>query len=202
MSVVTGYLQKRATEKTANQAAQAQREGTAMGIEEQRRQFDISREDLAPWMKAGGNALLKQQQLMGLVPSDMTIEEMVMQDPSYLWRVSQGKKALEGSAAAQGGLFSGRTGKALTDYGQNQGLSEYQNIINRLAGVSGTGQSTAQTVGGWGNQMGANIAQGYQNMGNASANAILTGGQATAGFYNQLGDAARRAATAYFTGGM
>jgi hypothetical protein len=39
-------------------------------------------------------------------------------------------------------------------------------------------------------------------MGNASANAILNKGQAQAGFYGQLGDLGKKAAMAYFTGGM
>ena len=56
MSIVSGYMQKRATEKAANQAAQAQREGTESGIAEQRRQFDISRGDMAPWMSPCVNA--------------------------------------------------------------------------------------------------------------------------------------------------
>jgi hypothetical protein len=258
-------MQKRAIEKSGNQAAQAQREGTQMGIEEQRRQFDISRSDMAPWMAAGGNALYQMQDLMGIDPTlaswqteanaarekaiadamalpeesasggrallglkkaggptradalaaaqampsyalptrtKRTPEEMVMQDPSYLWRRDQGRKAVEGSAAARGGLFSGNALKALDTYGQNTGLNEYTNIFNRLAGLSGTGQTTAATTGAWGNQFGRDAAQGYQNMGNASANAILNKGQAQAGFYGQLGDMARKAATAYFTGGM
>lgn len=264
MTVVSGYLAGRAQTKAANKAAEAQREGTAMGIEEQRRQFDIARGDIAPWQAAGTNALYKLQELYGMQPtladwqvkanadrekaiadaqaqieaeasapqvrmaakgrgstgqsaleaamampvyqapqgSGMTPEQILQQDPSYQWRFDQGRRGLESSAAARGGLFSGRAAKALTEYGQGAASQEFSNVANRLAGLSGTGQSSAATTGGWGQQFGANAAQGYQNMGNASANAILTGGQAKAGFYNQLGDAARRAATAYFTGGM
>jgi len=227
--VVSGYMQKRATEKSGNQAAQAQREGTQMGIDEQRRQFDLGRSDMAPWIAAGTNALYDMQDLLGmeqtLAPwqdeenkkalaegkpapyalptrTRRTPEEMVMQDPSYLWRRDQGRKAVEGSAAARGGLFSGNALKALDDYGQNTGLSEYTNIFNRLAGISGAGQNTAQTTGAWGNQLGRDTAAGYRGMGDATSNAILQKGQAQAGFYKQLGDAGKKAAMAYFTGGM
>jgi hypothetical protein len=262
MSVISGYMQKRAIEKSGNQAAQAQREGIQMGVDEQRRQFDLSRTDMAPWMAAGTNALYDMQDLLGMestlapwqteanaarekaiaeaqgMPEDSvsgglrvgrkkaagssradalakaqampsyalparkkrTPEEMVMQDPSYLWRRDQGRKAVEGSAAARGGLFSGNALKALDDYGQNAGLSEYTNIFNRLAGISGTGQTTAATTGAWGNQFGRDAAAGYRGMGEATGNAILNKGQAQAGFYGNLGNMAKKAATAYFMG--
>jgi hypothetical protein len=230
-SIITGYMQKRATEKAGNQAAQAQRESTQMGIDEMRRQYDTSRADMAPWQAAGTNALYDLQDLLGmestLAPwqvkeneeaaaagqplphalptrTKRTPEEMVMQDPSYLWRRDQGRKVVEGSAAAKGGLFSGNALKALDDYGQNTGLSEYTNIFNRLAGISGTGQTSAATTGAWGNQFGRDAAQGYQNMGNATANAILNKGSAQAGFYGNIQksiDKTRDAAMKYFMGG-
>ncbi|MFH1740584.1 MAG: hypothetical protein ABIH23_16370 [bacterium] len=73
-------------------------------------------------------------------------------DPGYQFRMQQGQKALEASAAAKGGLMSGGTLKALTEYGQGMGAQEYQNIYNRnldtwganeqarLAGYGATGQ--------------------------------------------------------------
>jgi hypothetical protein len=52
-------------------------------------------------------------------------------DPGYNFRLTQGNKALENSAAARGGLFSGGTAKALTDYNQGSASQEYQNTYNR-----------------------------------------------------------------------
>ena len=54
------------------------------------------------------------------------------QTPGYEFRMQEGQKALEQSAAAKGQLFSGQTGKALTQYGQDFGTQEYDNYLSRL----------------------------------------------------------------------
>lgn len=50
----------------AGDAADATREGTLAGIEEQRRQFDITRQDFAPFREAGVSALQQQLAFLGL----------------------------------------------------------------------------------------------------------------------------------------
>jgi hypothetical protein len=52
-------------------------------------------------------------------------------DPSYQFRVGEGTRALENSAAARGTLLTGGTAKALMGYGQQMGSLEYQNAYNR-----------------------------------------------------------------------
>lgn len=107
-------------------------------------------------------------------------------DPGYQFRLEQGQRALESSAAARGGLLSGRTLKDLTAYGQGMGSQEYQNAyaraideynrevdaynryntdqtntFNRLAGLAGIGQTATNTMAQLGSatagQVGANI---------------------------------------------
>src|SRR5690554_5571647 len=56
-------------------------------------------------------------------------------DPGYLFRLSEGQKVLENSAAARGGLLSGQTGKALQQYGQNFASNEFSNIYDRYRGL-------------------------------------------------------------------
>lgn len=50
----------------AGDAAAAQEAATAKAIEEQRRQFDLNRQDMAPWMNTGRLANAKLAQLLGL----------------------------------------------------------------------------------------------------------------------------------------
>ena len=50
----------------AEDAANIQSGATREGIAEQRRQFDLSRADLEPWRTAGGSAITRLSQLMGL----------------------------------------------------------------------------------------------------------------------------------------
>ena len=120
-------------------------------------------------------------------------------DPGYAFRMSEGMKALERSAAARGSLFGGGTLRALTRYGQDVASQEYLNAYNRfqenrrtrynfLAGVAGLGQQGAnQLVGAsqnFANQYGnllvggataaaAARASGYGALGQAIANAPL-----------------------------
>lgn len=97
-------------------------------------------------------------------------------DPGYQFRLKQGTEALEGSAAARGGLFSGQTGKDLQQYGQDLASQEYQNAFARdLAIKQNLGQA-------YGSAFGQNIA-GQQ----AGFNQDLTGRQyGSQEFYNAL----------------
>lgn len=111
------------------------------------------------------------------------------EDPSYQFSLDQGKKSIQASAAAGGGLYSGATMKALSTYGQNTAASQYQTaydrynqnqstLFNRLSGIAGTGQQSANTLGSIGqntaNQIGNNITSG------AAADAAGTMGAANA----------------------
>lgn len=101
------------------------------------------------------------------------------QDPGYDFRLAEGQKALERSAAARGGLKSGGTLKALTDYAQGMASQEYQNsynrydtdyrrafdtfnanktnLFNRLASMAGVGQQTATTLGSAGQRYASDV---------------------------------------------
>ena len=115
-------------------------------------------------------------------------------DPGYAFRVQEGQRALESSAAARGGLLSGGTGKALTRYGQEAGSQEYGNAYNRflqqrqlqlqaLQGLASPGATTAGTMGQIGTTTGANIANTMLGAGQALGQGIEQAGQARASSY-------------------
>jgi hypothetical protein len=79
-------------------------------------------------------------------------------DPGYAFRLGEGLKAIERSAAARGGLLSGRTGKSLERFGQDYGSQEYNNAFNRyyseranalnpLQSLAGVGQTATNQIG-------------------------------------------------------
>ncbi len=69
-------------------------------------------------------------------------------DPSYEWRLSQGLKGLERSAARRGTLLTGGLLKAEQDYGQNAASQEYGNAYQRALSAYGTNRDTnAQNYG-------------------------------------------------------
>jgi hypothetical protein len=105
-------------------------------------------------------------------------------DPGYQFRLSEGRKALEHSAAARGTTFSGATLKALDRYNQDFSSNEFTNAYNRyqlnkttnynqLAGLAGLGQQSAQTLTNAGtnyaNQAGQNTIAGLTGAANARA---------------------------------
>lgn len=98
-------------------------------------------------------------------------------DPGYAFRVAEGQKAIERSAAARGGLQSGSALKAAARFGQEMGSQEYANAFNRyqtnranqlnpLFMLMNTGIGAANTLTGAAGQLGQNQAnainaQGY-----------------------------------------
>lgn len=75
--------------------------------------------------------------------------------PGYEFRRQEGLRAVEQSAAARGGLFSGQTGKELERYGQGVATSEYDNYMRRLynqLGAVGTQLGGRQAALGAGQQ--------------------------------------------------
>ena len=91
-------------------------------------------------------------------------------DPGYAWRVAEGNKALDRSAAAKGGLYSGGQLKALTNWNQDYATNEYgnwwqrnkaatDNYLNLLTGMSGQGANVQSGV----NSNNTSLAQGQGN---------------------------------------
>jgi hypothetical protein len=111
------------------------------------------------------------------------------QDPGYQFRLSEGMKGLERSAAARGGLLSGGTLKGIQRYGQDMASQEYQNAFNRYQAertgtlnpyqsLAGVGQSTANTLGTMGMNYANQAGEAYQGAANARASGYV--GQANA----------------------
>ncbi len=90
-------------------------------------------------------AATQYQATAGLTPGELASQQFNFQaDPGYAFRLAEGIKALEQSAAARGNLLSGTTGKALQRYGQGLASQEYSNAFNRFqterAARAGLGQ--------------------------------------------------------------
>lgn len=109
--------------------------------------------------------------------------------PNYGFMLGQGQGAVTNLANVTGGL-SGNTFKALNDYTQNYASGAYQqaytnytanqtNIFNRLASISGLGQTASSNAATGGSTYAGGIAGTMQGAGNAQAAGIV--GQANAG---------------------
>lgn len=183
----------------AGKAAQTQADATRGASELQYKMFQEQQAAQKPWLEAGGRALGKLETAAEYTPFGMN---QFNADPGYAFRLAEGQKALERSAAARGGLISGGALKAATRFGQDMGSQEYTNAFNRyqterqarlgpLQSLAGVGQTAANTIGQNAGTYGTNVgnlmtsgaaASAAGTMGQANA---LTGGLSTYLNYNQ-----------------
>lgn len=183
--------------KSASKAANAQVQSADKAIEEQRRQFDTTREDLAPWRDAGASSL---SSLMGRLPELTSAPDgsKFHEDPGYKFAFSEGQRAVESGGAARGMLMSGGTLKDLTRFGTGIADQQYGNWYNReqqakdsaynkLSGVAGMGQASAAQVANLGRDSANSISGLLTDQGNARASGYA--GQSAA-WQNGLGNLA------------
>jgi len=136
----------------------------------------------------GGNAA---DPMFGKYATAEYTPEMFAQgkDPGYQFRLEEGMKGLERSAAARGGLLSGGTLKGIQRYGQDMASQEYQNAFNRyqaertgtlnpFQSLAGVGQTTANALGAMGMNYANQAGEAYQGAANARASGYV--GQANA----------------------
>ena len=113
-------------------------------------------------------------------------------DPGYQFRIDEGMRSLENSAAARGGLLSGGFAKAVTKYSQDMASQEYGNIFNRLATIAGYGQvATTGSQNAATNYGGAvaNASQGVSNAGAYRASGYIGQGNSWSNAVNEMATA-------------
>lgn len=131
--------------KAAEEAAKKQNTALDNATASQERMFNAALDTQRPWLEAGGRGL---GQLEAGINSgafetapgqyngppafkDLTFDFEA--DPGYQFRLSEGSRAVEASAAARGGLFSGKTGTDLQGFAQGLASQEYGAAYNRFA---------------------------------------------------------------------
>jgi hypothetical protein len=191
----------------ASQAAKAQKSAANRATDAQMAMFERQLELQEPFREAGLTAQNRLLTLLGLgadpnaadfgkYARDFGMKDF-QTDPGYGFRLNEGMKALERSAAARGGLLSGSALKGSQRFGQDLASQEYMNAFNRyqtnranqlnpLQSLMGAGQTSAnvltgaagQTGQGMANSMmaaGAARASGYTGMASALNQGLSTG---------------------------
>lgn len=192
----------------ASKAARAQTQAADQAAQVQREIFEKQTELQEPFRQAGITSQNELLRLLGLggeagtpgygsIGAPFTAEQMQM-DPGYAFRLEEGQRALERSAAARTGVLSGPMIKEAMRFGQGFGSQEYGNAFNRAQALMGTrlgalgslygaGQIAAQQVGQQAGQYGTNVGNLLMGAGQARASGYL--GQANA-LSSALGQAA------------
>lgn len=152
----------------SKEAANIQANATADGIAENRRQFDVTQNNLKPFLKRGNEA---GNELSNLLLGRTTFDPN--DTPGFTASLNEGLKATEKSAFARGQGLSGRTLALLQDLGQKYSYGAYNNRINQLAGLAGTGQTAGNTLGFIGGNSSSQIGSLLTQGGNARASGVI-----------------------------
>ena len=112
----------------SNKAADAQKKAAKKAAQTQQETLAAQTELVKPYVEAGKNALAEYQKMAPYQDFGMA---QFQADPGYQFRMSEGMKALERSAAARGLLQSGGTLKGVQKFGQELASSEYENAFSR-----------------------------------------------------------------------
>jgi len=128
-SVGSAVIASNAASKAADQQAEAAREAAAL---------------VQPYTDAGITGQNKLMEYLGIggdsdaegygqyATAEFTPDQFLAgQDPAYAFRMDEGLKALDQTAAARGGLLSGNALQAAQTYGQGLASQEYQNAFAR-----------------------------------------------------------------------
>ena len=106
-----------ATSKAAKKAAKAQQYAADQSVAEQRRQYDLTRSDLAPWRTAGSAAIDKLSAVYGLNGKTATNPDGTpaqyggfFASPDYQFRRDESIKAANAGLSSRGLLGSGADG--------------------------------------------------------------------------------------------
>jgi len=138
--------------EAATKSAEATIAATEKNIDFQKWLWGEQKALTEPWRQAGGQALGQLQQYTSpgydfasgqrpfgadpnipYAPPSTDLNLDLFKDPSYQFRLSEGMKGIEASAAARGLGLSGRTLKELGRYSQGLASEEYGNMYSRAA---------------------------------------------------------------------
>lgn len=160
-----------------SRAASAQESAANRSADLQRYMFEQARADMQPAMQAGNSARNALAFELGIGPRPDGYGGYEA-SPGFGFAMEEGQRAIDRSAAARGGLFSGRTARETMRFGQGLAAQDYAAHLNRLAAMSGTGQTATTSLNALGAASAAN-----------QGNAFLSGGAARASGYNAIGNA-------------
>ena len=187
----------------SNRAAKTQAAAADRAVELQREQYDQARADYAPYRQAGTDALNKLITASDYTPFGM---DQFQADPGYAFRLEEGQKAIERSAAANGMRLSGSMLKGLTRYGQGMGSQEYNNAFNRYQAERSARLNPLQMLAGIGQSATSQVGAARQNYANAASDLTTSGAAARAsgdvGSANALNEAIGGVGNAYMGGAM
>ena len=191
--------------KASKDAAKEQRKATQATIKAQEKALERQIGLQEPFRQTGVNALADYTAASQYTPFGMPQFEA---DPGYSFRMSEGLKALERSAASRGILQSGQTLKDITRFGQDAASQEYQNAFQRylterqarlqpLEYRIGLGQAAASGQAANVGSSATNVGNLTTSLGNINSAGIMGQSNAYNNMLSNIAGVATDAASAY-----
>lgn len=187
-SIISGLVGKMGSDAAASSVNTATRQAQAATQHQQ----EVNRSDYSPYTSLGLNATQTIGQLLGFgnlnnpggegatYQFDLNNAKQAQDNalknfytsPGYQFRLNEGIKALDRSAAAKGMQLSGAQSKAVQAYGQGLASDEYNNWLNNYWQAAGLGKQATDAMSG--QNTGLTQVYGQQGMSGANAAAGLT----------------------------
>lgn len=204
MSFITDIFAAKSAAKGQKQAAQAATDEANASLAEQRRQYDLSRSDMQPWLTAGTGALNSYASLLGQNGAgarDAAFSQF-QASPDYQFRQDEQARALTARNSALGIQDSGAAQKAALQYSGNLAAGEFNTYANRLAGLAGVGQTAASGNAALGQNYAGAVTGINQNRAQALGSSYINRGNIYGNLLSNLGGQAENLAIRAFTGGF
>ncbi|MEM8647199.1 MAG: hypothetical protein AAGF86_12750 [Pseudomonadota bacterium] len=137
--------------------------------------FDEASGFLAPLAAQGGEAFELYMDFLGVNgPERQAMAyQTYLESPEISFLQEEGANAVERSAAARGGLFSGRTAVDLQERGQRTAQTGMQNFLTRLAGAGNTGVGVSTNLANLASGRGTALSGIERDRGAASVAGVL-----------------------------
>jgi len=179
IGVGASIMGNRAANKAAGRASDAQTAAAQMGVEENRRQFDLIQELMKPYVDSGKTALNQQMGMLGLngAGSQQQAINALQNSPFFQAQLNQGTNAILQNASATGGLRGGNVQGALSQFAPQLLQQTYQQQLGNFSQLATQGQNAAAGLGSQALQTGVQNAALFGDMGQAQAGAALARGQ-------------------------
>lgn len=161
----------------ADSASDAQRDAAVNAARADEKKLQQIRADFAPYREAGASALTRYADSLGLngEAARTQFRDDFRADPGYQFAFDEGQRAVQGSAAARGGLLSGGALRALQRTGQGMADQQYGSYLDRFYNLANMGQNSAAQTGQF-----ANASAGRQGAYALDAGAARAGGYLSA----------------------
>ena len=183
--IASAAIASNAASKAADQQAEAAREAGALW---------------QPYADAGVTGQNKLMEYLGIggdsgaegygqyATAEFTPDQFLAgQDPAYAFRMDEGLKALDQTAAARGGLLSGNALQAAQTYGQGLASQEYQNAFTRYQTERANTLGSYQALQGVGQNAAAQQGSQITAAGNAQAGGTVGSANAWSDAISNIG---------------